>query len=550
MGHFHDFSTSAEDPDLARGVNDVTERRRAERYLALEYAVIGVLATADSLAEATPNLIQCICAGLGWELGELWEVDPEANVLGWSRMWHVPSLDAREFEAVSRGARFVRGEGLAGGVWADGQPRWIVDLTVEKGIRRHSAVVEIGLRGVVAFPVRHGAEINAVMAFFSRSSTEPDEEVLRILMALGRQIGSFIERKRAERALRESEGRYRALFEGSKDIILLTTPDGAVLEANPAAVELLGYASREDLLKGHVGRDLYFDENERTSFLREIEEKGYVRNHDLKAKRKDGQTLDLLVTALTTRDPRTGRLQFWVIGRDVTEKKRAEEALREISGRLLRLQEEERRRIARELHDTTVQSLAALGMYFSLVKQSVTSLDPKIRKVLSEGLELAEQCSREIRTISYLLHPPLLDELGLASALRAYVEGFNRRSGISVDLRVSPELGRLPADVELTFFRVVQESLANIHRHAKSKNAVIRVARDRGQITLEIKDEGRGISPGLLDRIARGSAELGVGIAGMRERLRQLQGQLEIDSGSRGTMVRAVVPLAPSPDGS
>jgi PAS domain S-box-containing protein len=259
--------------------------------------------------------------------------------------------------------------------------------------------------------------------------------------------------------------------------------------------------------------------------------------------RKDGQIVWGQWTESLVRN-QNGEPQY-VIGmvEDITARKRAAEALRQLSGRLLRLQDEERRRIARELHDTTAQSLAALAMNLSVVKDSASDLSPRARTCLCESLELAEQCLREIRTLSYLLHPPLLDEAGLGSALRWFVDGYTRRTGVQVDLEMPPGLTRLPGDVELALYRVVQEGLTNIHLHSGSKKAHICLRWHPAQAVLTVADEGRGMPPGLLERGGRRGAKLGVGIPGMRERIRQLGGQFEIVSGSNGTTLTAIVPV-------
>ena len=233
--------------------------------------------------------------------------------------------------------------------------------------------------------------------------------------------------------------------------------------------------------------------------------------------------------------------------RDITERKRAEAALRQMSRRLLRLQDEERRRIARELHDTTAQSLAALAINLNVVKDSAPDLSARARACLSESLELAEECSREVRSVSYLLHPPLPDEAGLGSALRWFIDGYTQRTGIHVDLEVPPGLTRLPGDVELALYRVVQEGLTNIRLHSGSKKARVCLECRPDQAVLTVADEGRGMPPGLLERMGRHGGELGVGIPGMRERIRQLGGQLEIVTGSKGTTLTAIMPLREEP---
>jgi PAS domain S-box-containing protein len=217
---------------------------------------------------------------------------------------------------------------------------------------------------------------------------------------------------------------------------------------------------------------------------------------------------------------------------DITERKGGEAAL---AG----LQEEQQRRIGRELHDSTAQTLTALSLNLAVVKQSAAGLDPRGQRALNESLALAHQCSREIRTLCYLLHPPLMDELGLAAALQSYADGFAGRSGIRVHLELPSGLGRLASDVERAAFRLVQECLTNIHRHSGSPTASIRLVQQPTMLTVQVTDEGRGMPSDEVERTAR----LGVGIAGMRERVRQLGGRLDISSGEAGTTVTAVLPL-------
>ena len=220
-----------------------------------------------------------------------------------------------------------------------------------------------------------------------------------------------------------------------------------------------------------------------------------------------------------------------------------ESSLRQLSGRLLQLQDEERRRIARDLHDTTGQKIAALSMSLDRVARLLDSKKPERQEALDEGRDIVRTIGEEIRTLSYLLHPPLLDESGLGSAVRWYAEGFQKRSGIRLNVNISPDLGRLSTDVEMALFRVVQESLTNVHRYSGSPDAEINVVNTPDAVKLEIIDHGKGIAVGSARVKAEGIATLGVGIPGMRERIRQFGGQLEVDFGRDGTRVSASVPL-------
>lgn len=222
---------------------------------------------------------------------------------------------------------------------------------------------------------------------------------------------------------------------------------------------------------------------------------------------------------------------------------RTNQNLRELSARLMQLQDDERRRIARELHDSVGQMLAALGMNLATVGADLEHIT-KIASTVSDSAALVQELSQEVRTISHLLHPPLLDEAGLVSALRWYIEGFAQRGKIKVDFEVSPDFERLPRESETAIFRTVQECLTNIHRHSESPTARIRMAAaSDGQVWVEVEDRGKGIPfEKQVDMASTGTP--GVGIRGMRERLRQLGGSLDIQSNGKGTLIVARLPAA------
>jgi signal transduction histidine kinase len=220
----------------------------------------------------------------------------------------------------------------------------------------------------------------------------------------------------------------------------------------------------------------------------------------------------------------------------------ANESLRQLSGRLQQMQDEERRQIARELHDSVGQLLAALGMNMGVLQRQADKVDAAGSRAISENAALVEQISREIRTISHLLHPPLLDVAGLASALRWYVDGFSERSQIKVAVQIPEDLARMSPDTELAIFRMVQECLTNIHRHSGGDAATIRLQQQDGQLQVEVQDSGKGISPEKQQELHL-SGQTGVGFRGMRERLRQLGGTLDIRSSDTGTTVIAMLPM-------
>jgi signal transduction histidine kinase len=222
--------------------------------------------------------------------------------------------------------------------------------------------------------------------------------------------------------------------------------------------------------------------------------------------------------------------------------KTATENYRELSVQVLRLQDEERRRIARELHDGVGQILAALGMNIAMVRHESDKLSDEAARAVSETAFMVEELSREIRTMSHLLHPPMLDEIGLSSALRWYVDGFSERSKVKVNLDFPEELGRLSSEMELTIFRMIQECLTNVHRHSGSTSAAIRVWEREHQVRVEVQDQGKGIPPEKQADL-NSSDRAGVGFRGMRERLRKLNGTLEIRSDAMGTTVIASLPL-------
>ena len=368
---------------------------------------------------------------------------------------------------------------------------------------------------------------------------------------VSRLLGScrdISEVKRFVAALSESEQRFHHIADSAPVLIWISGPDKARTYVNKPWLDFTGRSLEmelgdvwtegvhpDDLARCLAVYQSHFDRRE--SFRREY-----------RLKRADGQYRwvdDAGVPRFGTAGDFLGYIGSAV---DITERRATEQALRQLAGRLLKVQDEERRRIARDLHDSTAQNLlgAILGIRRAL--RLDRDMPDEAKRVLEESHDLIRQTEREVRTTCYLLHPPMLDEAGLPAAVRWYVEGFAKRSRIKVDIDIAAELSerRLPQDVEIALFRVVQEALTNVRRHSGSKKARLSLMRSNDDVSLTIEDDGRRMTEVALAFAAgkpSGIAGLGVGITGMSERLRQLGGSLHVHSRSRGVRVTATAPV-------
>lgn len=417
-------------------------------------------------------------------------------------------------------------------------------IVAEEDIRRVTSAIERLTPEHQVVLIDHRVEApRGGAAWFRRTDRAifSEQGELRELQCVARDVTqTHLTRERLE----ASETRYRRLFETATDgILVLRRSNRVITEANPELCRILA-ADRALLLDRPIESIPAF-KNQRTlrSFARLFGASSDEQpdRAEIAIMRENGARIFLEITAASYEA--AGDIVVQMHFRDISQRKHVNDELRQLSGQLLRLQDEERRRIARELHDSTAQNLSALQMAATQLEAAIPDLNGKAHSALEEIRTLTDLSSREIRTISYLLHPPLLDEVGLIFALRWYVDGFMTRTEKIVRLDIPESLGRLQPEIETTVFRVVQEALTNIHRHSGSRRAWIHLAVEEGILTLEIRDEGKGVAA--TDRPAPVLAQpvLGVGIAGMRERLRQFGGSLEIISGRRGTTVRAILPI-------
>ncbi len=424
--------------------------------------------------------------------------------------------------------------------------------------------------------MEHGADDYLIKPFSARELLARVQTHLE--MARIRKLAEERERRMKEEAI-AATAKFRAVFEQTPVFAGIVALDGTVMDANQLSLEACGYRA-EDVL----GRPFW-----ETGWWRHSQEtRGKIRDATIQAAKgaayretltyhwaDDTERLvDFAIHPI--RDEKGEILFLHPTGVDITDLKRAEEdyrklaetldvevrartseleqrnnevlrqseQLRTLSRRLLQAQDEERRRIARELHDSAGQILTQLGMNLARVAQDARQGAAELVKDAEDSERLVQQLSQEIRTMSYLLHPPLLDEIGLSGTLRWYTEGLMERSGMDIQFSVADDFGRLPSDMELVMFRLVQECLTNIHRHSGSRSAAIELARDERNVFLSVKDQGKGMSSDELAEVRSGGA--GVGIRGMRERVRQLDGQMDIESDSRGTEISFKIPLKQS----
>jgi len=422
----------------------------------------------------------------------------------------------------------------------------------------------------VAEVLRTGVEARDLEVVFER----PDHSRITALVNIvplrdraGDLIGAMscfqdiTDRKSGEEASRRSERLLRLVLDALPVGVGVLNRSGDIVLSNPAAERLWGEVKRSGSERYTESKGWRHPSGERLApgdwpSVRALVDGATSVNEVVEIEAFDGVRKIVQMSAVPIRDSTGSVTGAVAVLEDVSARKHAERELndsyhsmRTLTGRLMRAQDDERRRIAQMLHETTAQDLAGLKMLLARLNRTLDGLNERERNELAEGMALAEQSIAQVRTLSYLLHPPFLDETGLLSALRWYAAGFSERSGIEVDLDLPEKFERLPLDTETALFRIVQESLINIHRHAASETARIRLRCDARTLVLEIGDRGRGIPEALLKRIRSGGGAVGVGIAGMSERTGQLGGSLEItssDDATTGTTVRVQLPLGKS----
>jgi len=397
-----------------------------------------------------------------------------------------------------------------------------------------------------------GRTIKGIGRYLTYASYAAAVAILLIagLLAWNRTLKKGILQRTA--ALGESEQRFREIAENIREVFWVWDVVGdRVTFVSPLYEEVFGrscaslYAVSRSILEA-----IHVDDRARVEAARVRQHGGTPTDERYRVIRPDGSMRWIRDRAFPVAAP-AGPIERVVgVAEDITETQRhledirlAERQLHALAGRLMHAQDDERRRIAQMLHETTAQDLAALKMHLARLNRTVTHLGEHDRSALTESILLADQAITDIRTLSYLLHPPFLDETGLLSALRWYAVGFAKRSGVEVDLDLPESFERPPLDTETALFRIVQESLINIHRHAASDTARIRLRCDAKTLVLEIEDRGQGIPSDSLKHIAGRGGAVGVGIAGMSERIEQLGGRFEITSSDHGTTVRVQLPL-------
>jgi PAS domain S-box-containing protein len=420
-----------------------------------------------------------------------------------------------------------------------------------------------------------GSSIQAVLVFGISPRLPFDKNYQTFFQLVGIRIAGLMQSEIHQLERAQAAERFSRLAEANPFGMVIGGLGGELTYVNSAFLKTLGYSEAE-VAAGKVRWDdltppEYAEADARA--IQQLRESGFCDVYEKAYIAKDGRHVPILLGASII-DPSGSDAEIAAFVTDLTplrlaeealrkanealekkvaertaaleteifDRKRAEVSLRELAGRLLHTQDEERRHLARELHDHAGQTLTALGMNLSALRDTARDLDPKVISLAAESQQLSDDLSKEIRTLSYLLHPPLLDEAGLAYALRWYVDGFSERSKIKVDLDLPEDLGRLPNELELVIFRVVQESLTNIHRHSGSASARINLTRSESTVEFEISDRGKGIPQEKQSEM--NAARSGVGVRGMQERVRQFGGTLRIISSAMGTKVVVTLPLA------
>ena len=495
-------------------------------------AVAHVIATTDDEDRLYAEVLAAMGEALDCTLGAAWEEDAAADLLACSAVWCAPGTASDAFVAVTKSLVFERGRGLPGRVWGTGQPAWIVDLADDPNFPRADEAAAAGLVSALCFPTRSAGGVLGAIELYSPEPRIPDDELLATMASIGAQIGQIVVRRRAERSVRESEERKRAILASALDCVITIDHNGRVLEFNRPAEETFGYRAEDA-----IGREMAelivppsLRERHRAGFMRHLETGDLVilgERIEITGMRADGS--EFPVELAITRINLPGPPMFTGYLRDISERKHTEAELRGSRTRIVEAADEERRRLERDLHDGAQQRLVHLNLLLGLVRSRLTNDPASARSTLDEAIAELAAATGELREFARGIHPAVLADGGLAPALSA----LTRRSSPPATLVAVPDQ-RLPAAVEATAYFVVAEALTNITRYARASTATVLAAVDDGKLVVEVRDDGCG-----------GADGNGSGLRGLADRAAALNGELQVQSrDGEGTSVKMWIPCA------
>jgi PAS domain S-box-containing protein len=518
---------------------DITERRWAERWLQTQRDFGTYLSSSIGLNATAVQLLEIALRSEGLDCGGVYLVDPETGALdlvahrGFSADF---AKHASHFAADPGPAR-PAGTGRAISRPPDGPLTGIVQQ-----LKRES------LLAMEVLPVQHSGEVVAVLSVGSHVRGEIPAKSCQALEVIAAQAAGAIARIRAEQSLRANRQLLEKTLHSLRSAVFIVNGDTMVIEeCNPATTQIFGY-TRDEVI-GRTTASLHANEAMAEQFASHlhsaVEDKGFLSDFEFKMRRKDGTVFPTEHSMMPIRNE-VGRLVSWVsVVQDITERKRVGEELRQLPWRIIEAQETERLRVAREMHDGVNQVIASVKMRLRKVESQVGTLNPAAREILARCDNLLVQALEENRRIAHNLRPSDLDELGLAAACRNFCKEIQARTNLTVKCIIAPLGQRLPPAVELNLFRIVQEALTNVEKHAQARTIRLRLSFQGDSVVLRIQDDGRGFAP-RRPRAGRGKWR-GIGLTNMRERALSSGGTCEVlSTPKKGTTISVRIPCPPA----
>ena len=533
-------------------IRDITERKRAEEEIRLLQTIALSVSGAEDLNAALGAVVGKVCEATGWVIGQAWVPRPDGSALECSSAWHGSGSGLEEFRRASERSALLPEFALAGLTWSAKQPVWISDVTSESNFSRARPAKEAGLKSGMAIPILAADQVVAVIEFFGREHRQEDERLIKLVSAVANQSGIVIQRKQIQE-------QFDRFFTLSGDLLCVAGFDGYLKRVNPAWKHILGYKPEKLLATPYID---WIHPDERAAAQAEFQRLtagATIVSFEVRARSNDGSYRWTQWTAT----PAPNENIFYAIGRDITQRKLADQALRdseehyrelfneaktmqeklrELSSKVLHAQEEERKRISRELHDEVGQALTAISVNLQLLKLKAAKVGQGLDAAVAETQSLLEQTMYNVHRFSYELRPAMLDDLGLVIALRWYIRAFAKRTGVKLNFRADSVVEQLAGEPKTVIYRVVQESLTNVYKYADATRVEVIIKTMAETIRLTVRDNGKGFRPDQMDLISKDKS--GMGLMGMQERLRLVNGQFSVESEpGKGTTIRATIPL-------